>query len=90
MSASNASGSERAWHMAVANLQREVERMQLTAAAIPIGSGLGVTASAVTGLVELVERHARCLRDYEVALNCVMALLHSCIGASDGNFRHTP
>lgn len=90
MSANNASGSERAWHMAIANLQREVARMQATAAAIPTGSGLGVTASAVTGLIDLVERHARCLRDYEVALNCVMALLHSCIGAGDESFRHAP
>lgn len=90
MSANNASGSERAWHMAIANLQREIGRMQATAAAIPTGNGLGVTASAVTGLVDLVERHARCLRDYEVALNCVLALLHSCIAARNESSRQAP
>lgn len=90
MSANNASKSERAWHKAVANLQCEVGRMQATATAIPTGSGFGITAPAVTGLIDVVERHARCLRDYEVALNCVMALLHACVGASDASSRHAP
>lgn len=88
MSVKNAFGSERAWHMAIANLQSEIGRMQATADAIPTGSNLDLTGVAVIGLVDLVERHARCLRDYEVALNCVLALLHSCIAATDESSRH--